>query len=292
MNTTVVICSFGRPELLHATVTRLETQSCQPVRIVIGTFGEGGVLLETAAIPRVRIVKSPQKGTSIQRNVCIPFIETPYTLFLDDDVVLGEGYIEGMEALFDGHLDCAIASGALLADGAHTKQGLTHDQAEALLSKWTPDIVPISVISGYGCNCFTRSNLVRSLRFDENLPLYGWLEDMDFSSRARDTGNVVLNPAVCAVHLGTPSGRTSGKRFGYSQIANALYLHRKNGVPGVFPLVLIHWGKHFMSNLLSACLRIESPRADMQGRLIGNLRAFSDLIRGRIAPSRITSMED
>jgi GT2 family glycosyltransferase len=76
------------------------------------------------------------------------------------------------------------------------------------------------------------------LHFDENLPLYGWLEDVDFCRRLAPYGRIVRNARTAGVHLGSNSGRTSGVCYGYSQIANPLYLWRKALCPSI-----AHWGR-------------------------------------------------
>ena len=71
-----------------------------------------------------------------------------------------------------------------------------------------------------------RLALVRqhALDFDERLPLYGWLEDVDFSRQLARFGRVVRSDATRGVHLGTKLGRSLGVPLGYSQIANPFYL--------------------------------------------------------------------
>jgi hypothetical protein len=88
------------------------------------------------------------------------------------------------------------------------------------------------------------------------------------------------------VHLGTKGGRTSGKRVGYSQIANIVYLRRKGTMqPGLGEQLI-------RQNLVSNVIRSFRPEAhiDRRGRLLGNLIAIKDLITGRIDPRRIESM--
>ena len=69
--------------------------------------------------------------------------------------------------------------------------------------------------------------LAHGLRFDDNLPLYGWLEDIDFARSIAPYGRVVKSMLLRGVHLGVKRGRTSGVKLGYSQIANPLYMLRK-----------------------------------------------------------------
>jgi GT2 family glycosyltransferase len=123
-------------------------------------------------------------------------------------------------------------------------------------------------------------------RFDEKLPLYGWLEDVDFSLRLGQRGRIVKAMAAQGVHLGIKKGRQSGRRLGYSQIANPIYLSRK----GVFPWrrALRLMSRNIAANLLR--LPHPEPYIDRFGRASGNIKAFGDLLTGRLTPERILEL--
>jgi GT2 family glycosyltransferase len=153
--------------------------------------------------------------------------------------------------------------------------------------------VPQSTIAptfnGYGCNMALRLDVVRAhaLRFDERLPLYAWYEDIDLCRRlASHGGEIVEVAAASGVHLGVKHGRTSGKRLGYSQVVNPLYLWRK----GSYPLdrALRSIGRHLLINGVRS-LRPE-PWVDRRGRLVGNSLALLDIMRGRAVPERILDL--
>ena len=123
-------------------------------------------------------------------------------------------------------------------------------------------------------------------RFDENLPLYGWQEDLDLSSQAQKHGPILFEPGCVGVHLGVKSGRTSGLRFGYSQIANPWYLIRKGTMPPRKAITFVI--RHLLSNSLRGVRN--HPLVDYRGRLRGNLIAMRDLLLGRCHPRRIESL--
>jgi GT2 family glycosyltransferase len=131
-----------------------------------------------------------------------------------------------------------------------------------------------------------RDRVVAACRFDENLPLYGWQEDVDFSFQARGHGTMLFWPSCVGVHLGVRSGRVSGVRFGYSQIANPLYLMRK----GTMDLRKGTWFvvRALASNSLRSAAR--NARADYPGRLRGNSLAIADLLRRRCHPIRVLDL--
>ena len=97
-------------------------------------------------------------------------------------------------------------------------------------------------------------------------------------------GSVVQAARLRGVHLGTKgSGRSPGRRLGYSQVANPLYLARKGTMRWSLAL------KHMAKNLLANSVRSLSPEpwVDRRGRLAGNCLAMWDCVRGQVDPQRI-----
>lgn len=288
--TTIMIPTAGRAPILHETVVSLQTQTRQPLKILICPGDTDSILPATRSLPNVAVAVPVKKGSAAQRNACLGQVATAYILFLDDDVVLAPSYIESMEALFDQRTDIAVAMAHMAADGARTDSGHSHGQARQILDRLSPGGRVQPVPSVIGCNMFVRTEVARAVRFDERLPLYGWLEDLDFSTRAVSLGGIVINGETALVHLGSTVGRTSGLRFGYSQIVNPLYLWKKSGVPSLSRLIVHFWLRLVLSNLAHSLIRSSRSREDRPGRLKGNLLAFGDLLRGRITPERIVSL--
>jgi hypothetical protein len=84
--------------------------------------------------------------------------------------------------------------------------------------------------------------------------------------------------------MGVSGGRTSGLRFGYSQIANLYYLIRKGTVPP--KAGLSQAGKNFVANIIKSLIPTRRD-VDYAGRLRGNLMALWDILRGTCDPRRI-----
>ena len=206
--------------------------------------------------------------------------------FFDDDFVPSAEYLEHVEKAFLENDGWAVVMGRVIRDGA-ANAGLTWEDAEAALretdgQKFDGPLV-VDHVGAYGCNMSFRSSLVGDLRFDERLVLYGWQEDIDFTSQMRSKGRVVCVTAIKGVHLGIKTGRVSGKRFGYSQVANAIYLIKKGSVPASFALPLMF--RNIAANLAKS-LRPE-PYIDRRGRLRGNMLAILHIAIGRIEPEYI-----
>ena len=82
------------------------------------------------------------------------------------------------------------------------------------------------------------------------------------------------------VHLGLKTGRVSGRRFGYSQVVNPIYLIRKGSVPALRAAAACHATS---PPTLFRSLRPE-PHVDRRGRLRGNLLGPCHVLSGRIEP--------
>lgn len=145
------------------------------------------------------------------------------------------------------------------------------------------------IYNAYGCNMAIRMSIVRAaaLRFDENLPFYGWLEDVDFSRLLAHYGQVVSARQLEGVHLGTKGGRSGGLRLGYSQIANPLYLMRKQTMS--VPQATMQIARNLVANMIKVWR--PEPWVDRKGRLRGNVIAFRDLLKGRLSPQNIEAMD-
>jgi polysaccharide biosynthesis transport protein len=291
---TIAIASAGRRDILAAVLPYIARQTRLPDEIVIGVPFEDDVdrdSIKTLPCP-ARVILS-RRGLCVQRNAILDALDrTAIVFFLDDDFIMAPDYLEEAERVLLQHPDIVLLTGTVIADGI-TGPGLPLDDALRLTEQISESESESpnfrEVYNGYGCNMAIRMSAVRdgNIRFDENLPLYGWLEDVDFSRRLARHGRLVRSRRAAGVHLGTKSGRISGVRFGYSQIANPVYLLRKR------TMSLRHATVQIGRNLAANIVRVWAPEpwVDRRGRLRGNLKACTDLFRGRLAPRNIEQLE-
>lgn len=289
---TVAIATTGRTKIVGQTIAHLARLRDLPDRVVLSIAAPAD--FDDTALPALPFpleVRVASKGSCAQRNAVLDLeTDSAVILFLDDDFLIADGHISALRHLFAAHPDVVMSTGQVLADGIHGP-GLSHDDGQKVLAEVpqpTSAPHPNETYSVYGCNmAFRVSTLAANPeRFDEALPLYGWLEDMDLSRRMAHYGRVVKDDSLLGVHLGTKTGRSKGLLLGYSQVANPIYLIRK-GTVRRGPVLKLMTG-NILSNLVKS-LRPE-PWIDRRGRLRGNLIALADLLRGKIAPSRILDL--
>ncbi|NMN06364.1 MULTISPECIES: glycosyltransferase [unclassified Novosphingobium] len=284
----VAIATVGRANLARETIDLLAGQSRRPdgVLVVGATDADIAGIGDSVMQPDLALA---ERGLCRQRNRALELLDgrADVVVFFDDDFVPSPDYLAAVERIFLAHPDVAGITGNLVGDGVrHGGYGIA--QAQAMIAAQTllldPAIIPREAL--YGCNMALRMAHIGALRFDEALPLYGWQEDIDFTMRLSRRGRLVSTGLVSGVHLGVKGGRTSGRRLGYSQVANIVYLRRKGTMPGALARKLL-W-RNVAANLLRALF--PEPHVDRLGRLRGNGLAFVDLLRGRIDPRKIESM--
>lgn len=292
MKTSVLICTLGRPEVLHGTVESVLAQTHPAHEILIGTPSEENVLPATLRLPGVRLILT-ELGLTRQRNACLDRLapDAELVAFFDDDTELAPDFLACMSALFCEQPALVASSGHLLYDGGidvFCDRAQARAKCRETPSSWSPDqpVRTEPLRSTYGCDMVFRADRARVARFDENLPLYAWLEDADFSHTATQGFMApITNRDALAVHLGARGGRIDGLRLGFSQMVNPFYLWRKSRV-FTFPYLFIHyWLRCLVGNVLG--LFTGEPQEDRPGRLAGNAVGLLHLLRGKCRPQDI-----
>jgi hypothetical protein len=288
------IPTANRVSILAEVLPHLEAQLRKPDHVYVcapdpADIPEGA--LAALSMPVSAILA--ERGLCRQRNsILAEAAHADIVLFLDDDFLLDPAYLQALERVFLDDPSIVMCTGRVEADGI-LSAGFTTAEGLALLdgNRWDAhetDEGPHPAHSAYGCNMAVRLAAVRAAgaQFDEALPLYGWLEDFDFSRQMAAQGRIVRSDATRGVHLGTKVGRSPGMRLGYSQIANPVYLLRKKTMSRRH--ALIQMARNVAANI-SRVLRPE-PWVDRRGRLKGNIRAIADFLLGRLRPGNILAM--
>lgn len=280
----VGIASAGRPSILQETVDYLIGLPDQAERLIVcvPTIDDAAGLADR---PDVEVIVGSRGLTSQRNRIIQAAADTDILIFLDDDFIPAATFLSRMAAVFVAEPDVAIATGEVLADGI-LDGGLTMSKAlQVLETAGERAELVTDVYNAYGCNMAVRLSpvLEHALTFDEQLPLYGWLEDVDFSRSIARYGRSVRVEGARGVHLGVKSGRQPGRRLGYSQVANPAYLIRKGTMSKRRAITQI--SRNILANVSGV---VSNDRSiDRWGRLTGNLLALADLLVGYASPSHI-----
>lgn len=294
MKIIIIIATYGRDTLLERTLAHLENQTRLPDGLIISSPETGGLAARAdTAFPISHV--SGARGLCAQRNRALGAAladGADIVTFFDDDFLPSTEYLRTLERAFIENPSWVVIRGEAVADGANGA-GYTFDEGYALLqeAERRRTVLPVpprheDLVGGYGCNMSVRASAIGAVRFDERLPLYGWQEDIDFTSSLRDRGRVIGMNTLYGVHLGVKAGRVSGVRLGYSQLVNPVYLMRKGTMPKRFALELMC--RNVVANTIKSLW--PEPYIDRRGRLKGNMLAAMHLARGRVEPEYILQL--
>lgn len=302
MRAFVVIATKGRAKETEILLDYLSQQTLEPGHIFIVGSEEKDIagLAEHPLVAQQRVeLLITSAGSCHQRNVGLdslqPYIadlaeEDWFVTFFDDDFRPAPTWLAIAAKYMQQSSELIGVTGHVLADGVGSEFGFSEQDAKDYISgakpceqHWSNTPEPQKFDGLYGCNMAIRGNAANHTRFDENLPLYGWQEDYDYANRASSKGDLYLMPDCKGVHLGTSSGRTSGVRFGYSQIANPIYLAKKGSMPWAVARKMM--AKNIAANIFKTLTRVKIK--DYPGRLKGNIRAIIHLILWKLNPQRV-----
>lgn len=283
------IASADRSEMLGHTVRDLLSQSAAPPDVIVCVPGaeHAGDLPEHQ---NLHVICGPS-GLTRQRNAILEAARgrADVLVFFDDDFVPHRDYVTNILSAFEDNPALVIATGTVLADGI-LGLPIEGEGAIARLSSCALQekrVVPC--YNAYGCNMALRISTAwdAEVWFDERLPLYGWLEDVDFSRAMARHGECARVSNAIGIHLGVRSGRQSGRRLGYSQVANPWFMMRKKTLTA--PRALAQITRNLLANIIGSALR--QADIDRPGRLWGNMLALADLACARLDPQRILTID-
>src|SRR5947209_6021577 len=201
----VGVATRGRPAFAALLVERLRRQTLRPA-VMLVAYVEPADVAGLSAAADLALIQCPA-GLTRQRNAILDRLPSAaeYLAFFDDDFLPHPQWLQRAVAAFEAEPDIVCLTGAVLANGVATGE-IAPRTALDLIARATPGEALEEGVSPYGCNMAFRRSAIEALRFDERLPLYGWLEDRDFAGRIAG-GRQVRCGGALGVHLGVGAGR-------------------------------------------------------------------------------------
>jgi glycosyltransferase involved in cell wall biosynthesis len=101
------ICTRNRPEDLRRCLQSVADGGRLPDQVIVSDDGDAGKTVEEIAdaFPFVMYLRGPKLGLGANRNACIALVTSRYVAFVDDDVVVSEGFIEEARRLSAQYAD-------------------------------------------------------------------------------------------------------------------------------------------------------------------------------------------
>ena len=229
---TLVVPTYERAELLRKTLPSILKQNVREILLV----DDGSQVDPTPVVSevagndaRVRVLRlGTNRGSPGARNAGADAATQDFVLFVDDDVVLTDGYAETLYERLQHHRADVISGRRIwLKDGETPSRvdasRLRHVEGRALVEWKHISYDDEAQFDGdtslpiVGAIMMVRRTLFRSVRYDEQLFRdTGWREETDFQLQAARAGaRLMATPKALCFHLPKSEvGRGGGQRAG------------------------------------------------------------------------------
>lgn len=261
----IIIATYNRKDDLKVCIESILSQEELPDNLIIVDSSDENKdkeeirnYIKNIKSINIKYIITDKKGSSIQRNIGLDEISENCKIvtFLDDDIILEKSYISEIKKAFKD-LSIVGISGFLIRNGS-------------IVNKVPKDTTKKITDSLYGCNMSFRKDAIADIRFDENLKLYAFMEDWDFSYRIGKKGKMYYIYEARAVHNTSSKGRVNNKKYGFMLIANRYYLHKKNNILNLNDYI------YFVMCILKNC--ILSFKKSRREKAIGTIIGFYKVV--------------
>ena len=207
----VVIPTYNRGEILCQTMAMALAQDYPDFEVIVvdqtpEPLGSVHAFVEAAG-ERLRYVRREAPNLPAARNAGVRIARGEIIVFIDDDVIVGPGYLASHVARY-GDPALGGVTGMTLAAGEDDEAEVLKRHLGASGMKERLGNGCFRTYSIEGCNCsFRKTAIIRAGMFDERFTGSAWGEDTDLALRVKHLGYLlVLDPEVRLVHLALKSG--------------------------------------------------------------------------------------
>ena len=252
LRTSVIIATYNRPDDLRICIDSLLQQTTKPAELVIVDDGElDAIPLEAecraAGITCIYHRKEEKPGLTRSRNIGIDLASGDVLLFLDDDTILSEWFLEKIVNLYESDKEQKIGGiGGVITNHRPMTVGrrIRHWLDILLLNSGTVEghVLPSGFFTSYGetgkpevnirdvdflagSAMSYRREVCKKLRFDEEyFSQYSYGEDKDYSYRVSLQWRLLLHPDAQYLHMEAKSMRPNVERMGYMYVVSRYLL--------------------------------------------------------------------
>ena len=247
LTATVVICTHDRPGHLRRSVAAVLDQARRPDELIVVKDAPGQVepdIARQAAAVGVDFtaVNTDMPSLPASRNRGMDLASGDIVLLLDDDMMLGEGFLAELLALYE-----ADTGGQVAGIGATPERTVPRRWPERMWDflasamgggRWLPrrwagrDVALPAALRGRlvavrrlaGGTISLRKNVAKTERFDESFAGYALGEDREFCYRVGARHALLLCPSLSVAHDSAPAGRPDSQAMGRMYVAHMLHI--------------------------------------------------------------------
>jgi len=218
--------------------------------------------------PRLRVVRSAQRGASNARNAGVAATSAPILAFTDDDCRPEPGWASKLLAVFRENPGAALVFGRVtLPTGADPDGFAASFEPRERFQRGSVPLPPPEGELGIGANLAIRRHVLAQLGgFDALLgpgaPFFKAAEETDLLIRALHAGYTVVNAAECeAVHLNVRTGRDVRRLHVTYQFAVGAAFGKHARVSGLGGLRdCARWASYYVRKTVRDIVHLRRPR--------------------------------
>jgi len=283
LKVSVIIPTCDRPKDLAELLLTIFDQDCPPFEVVIVDDSCEYAAKQVADRFRAdfeRIgcrlvyIKGSGDGLTAARNLGVKVSKGCAILFLDDDTLLDENTVRALASFLESHpkalavqpkissstlditedglsaaFENSVYKAFMLTYRAKNKQAVRKSGASIFPNDLT-EVISVQRLSG--CCCCIKREVFKSLKFDENLKRWGFMEDLDFSYRLHKKypRSLYAIPETKIVHKVSPSSRLPSRLSVHMSVVYWFYVFFKDIFEGsILNLMAFLWA--LLGNLSS-----------------------------------------
>jgi glycosyltransferase involved in cell wall biosynthesis len=236
MRVSVVIPTYYRSRELAKCLDGILGQEVKPMEVIVvddtpvdeirQLFEDFLVMARQEGVDLIYTKNHRERSTSIARNIGAKAAKGEIVLFVDSDVVLHRGYIEGLLKAYSEHPEAVGITGWIKSLSTQTFVQdihywffqslkrlffLFHDSRDSCRFSEYPIVLTRVIVCQrfVGANMSCRRSLFDEFEFDESLKGYAYWEDALFSGSVNKKypGRLLMTPASTCTHSFSEEGR-------------------------------------------------------------------------------------
>lgn len=293
LTVSVIIPTKNRKDDLGEVIRSILRQTLKPFKIIVVDQSDNGaskkkiekIMKGVSRIGLVYILNSQISGLTQARNIGVKASNGDIVVFLDDDVILEDDYIEAMIEIFRNYPSIYGVGG--LINGKDKKPilkkigyylfylGPFRDRREEFYMR-SREMMKTDRLSG--CNAGYRKGVFNSFHFDENLKGYSCEEDEDFSYRVSEKYQLCLIQKARLTHKVSTISRSNIQRISIGKIFEFYYFFYKNIKKTPFNILCYLWLN--LGYLLEPIFGFNF--ASLNGTLLGFKKVIKSILKKNI----------
>lgn len=299
----VIVVTYNRPENLKRCLESIFRQSKKASEVIvidnsnqINKHKNEFVCEKYSKILPVVVIKNDINSLTVGRNLGVQNATSDVVVFLDDDVLIGNKYLETAFQLLQQDETIIGVQGYIRPLAINKSREIIHRlffwyhhrKNQSLVLPSISAVYPSDISGNLRCEWVSGTNqvyrkfVVDEIKWDENLHKYCDGEDLDHSYRVylQYPKGIIMTSKLAVEHLEEDTGRVTSKELIFMREIYGWYLHKKLFARGYIDLIKFLWSR--VGRLLIAmALLVKSPSRNRLDEFSSLIRAYLYVLKNR-----------